>query len=143
MRDSCRQRVYDAENEVFGDSSEQMTVKEMQEFVNRVLSSKKIQKRYRRARYKPTVTDGRGRRRGGYTPGYNHAEIKMPKFTRSKWYLIHELAHHLSYCLHEPWHGPKFCEAYIHLVSVYIGKDEAKALRAAFRSRNVEWAVIA
>jgi putative metallohydrolase (TIGR04338 family) len=138
MKDMQRQRVYDAEEAAFGASSTELTVEEMQRLIDKWVASKTLQRRYPRANLPLKVTDGRSRRRGGYhRVWYGPDEIRMPRRTRTKWYLLHELAHALSWSQDQPAHGWQFAECYLYLVRVYLGKGAEEKLRQQFKAHKV------
>jgi putative metallohydrolase (TIGR04338 family) len=149
QRDTQRQRVYDAETAAFGRDSEEMTLAECQAFVDKCLSSAWLRKRFPRAAEPVEVRDGRSRRRAGYGPGAMYLVlgsprivtrpniITMPRWTRSKWQLLHELAHHLS--RHEPAHGWQFAECYLYLVRVFLGRGREEMLKEQFKAHRVRF----
>jgi putative metallohydrolase (TIGR04338 family) len=139
MRDMQRQKLYDAEEIAFGQAKETMTLHEAQALVDRVLASKVIRRQYPRAIYRLGVEDGRSRRRGGYFARWDASVIRLPRRTRCKWYVLHEIAHHLSYDRREPAHGWQFAACYLHLVRVYMGKSSEQALKDAFKLKRVRY----
>lgn len=132
-RDTQRKRVYDSEREaftyeapVFGDLAE------TQGFVDEVVGSRWWVGRYA-APVVVTVEDGRGRRRGGASGSH----ISLPRWTRMKWYALHELAHLVTSPMVAP-HGPEFCREYLALVSRWLGREAATTLRASMRVHRVK-----
>jgi predicted nucleic acid-binding Zn ribbon protein len=113
-----------------------------------------------------TVKDGRGRRRGAASSFSN--TIKMPKWTRLKWYIMHELAHIATDYLHNfhydeddedggGWpgytdpetglgtltqnvahHGPEFAGIYLYLLRELVGAQAHDKLQAAFEETRVK-----
>lgn len=137
-RDGQRQKLYDAEAQAFGTSSEQMTIPEIEALVAKVLGSKAILEEYPGASFPLAVTDGRSRRRGGYVfRPFGVSEIRMPKWTRSKWYVLHEIAHHLTWHRERPAHSWQFCACYLHLVRVYMGRGAEADLLAGYKAKKV------
>lgn len=144
LRDSQRQRVYNAEraldiwhraSELFrGDGSLDKT----QRYVNKVTRSRFWRKLLaengvRRFKYDVTVYDGRGSRSAR---SLGRSSIAVPRWARSPMVILHELAH----CAAPPGvasHGREFCSTYLKLVRRFIGKQEADALRQAFRGFHV------
>ena len=63
------------------------------------------------------VTDGRARR--SPCAKYSTRQICMPKFSRTKWSVIHECAHFIE----RDKHGPRFVGAYIKLLSEHYSRD--------------------
>jgi putative metallohydrolase (TIGR04338 family) len=138
-RDTQRKKVYDAEDAAFDKSkSEELSVLECQAFIDKCLSSKVLQRKYPRAARRGyfKVADGRGRRRACYAPGYE--ELRIPRWARSRWILLHELAHGLTYPS-QPWHGWKFCECYLYLVRVFLGRGAEEILKTEFKARRVKF----
>jgi putative metallohydrolase (TIGR04338 family) len=112
-----------------------LSVPEMQALINKWCSSKVLQRRYPRAARPPRVTDGRSRRRGG---AYGR-ELRMPRSTRNKPYLLHELAHYLVPAAGRPAHGWEYAECYLYLVRVFLGKASEEALRREFKTGHVRY----
>jgi putative metallohydrolase (TIGR04338 family) len=151
IRDSQRQRVYDSERlafeglqnraEPYKTRPEYKTVAECQGFVDEVtlsptwkyLCPPELSPRY------VTVTDGRGRRRGGATA---RDTIAMPKFARRQWYLLHELAHVALWDGTQagewPAHGPEYVCAYLHLLREVLGPEPHAALTEAMAAHRIK-----
>lgn len=134
-----RQRVYDAENAAFDKSkpSEGLSVAECQAFVDKCCSSRVLQRRYPGAAHPPTVKDGRGRRKACYMPVYH--ELRIPRWSRSRWILLHELAHALVYGRRGATHGWEFAECYLYLVRVFLGRSAEDQLKAEFKAKRVRY----
>jgi putative metallohydrolase (TIGR04338 family) len=94
------------------------------------------------------VKDGRGRRNA--CAWIN--QIEMPCALRTKWVVLHELAHvicdrvegEMRYQEHTPGHGWRFAEIYLylvktHLVKTHLGQDRHDALKAAFKAHHVRF----
>lgn len=138
-RDSQRSKVYSCEY-VLRDAGmvgrERLeTVEEMQAWVNKLLASAWWKKHYRSVS-KVTVKDGRGQRRALAHTWRN--TISMPKWSRSKGVIIHELAH-LVTPLAAPSHGWEFCANYLELVRHFLGQADHDALKEAFDKRKVKY----
>lgn len=73
-----------------------------------------------------------------HTRGYVTATLKFPKWSRWPVVILHELAHAVTPS-GRAWHGSEFAVNFIKLVSHYIGVEEAKALKAAFRQNRVDY----
>jgi predicted nucleic acid-binding Zn ribbon protein len=178
IRDSQRQKVYDAEHIAFCGGidkehppADYKTVAECQEFVDRVTASDTW-----RAlgfshlgmfeRYPITVRDGRGRGRGGANAFGN--TIKLPKWTRMDYYILHELAHIATSYIHDfeyneydedggGWpgyedpktgiavltnnvasHGPEYAGIYLYLVREFLSVEDHDKLAAAFEDGKVK-----
>jgi len=79
------------------------------------------------------VTDGRGRRvacASGNT-------IKLPRWARTMWVILHELTHVMS--RERPAHGRAFARTYIDMVNRWMGPGEAARLRECFGRNHVHW----
>src|SRR4051812_18715124 len=96
-RDSQRSKLYKAEK-VLADMSRRLeTVPEMDAFLKKTLSRAPIQRRYERVLRKGIeVKDGRRCRNalGGYW------WIKMPKWARTEYIVLHEAAHSITQRMH-------------------------------------------
>ena len=122
---------------------EYKTVAECQRFVDEVVASGAWRHLCPFGPDRVTVVDGRGRRRAGASGN----EVAMPKFTRRRWYLLHELAHVATGCgdwalvwAAPDWapHGPEYVAAYLYLVSEFLSPEQHAALVSAMASRRVK-----
>jgi hypothetical protein len=77
------------------------------------------------------IRNGQGTRiaRGGSDWGGN-ANLNLPAWARSKHVVLHELAHAVA--PHGSVHGWRFCEIYLRLVHIGMGKDAMLRLKAEF-----------
>lgn len=135
-RDSQRSKLYAAERRAFASDEPmpEMSVETMQALIDKWASSKVMQRRYPRARRRCVVRAGRG---ASYVPLYY--AITMPRWGRSRrWVLVHEYAHHLA-PTDVAAHGWQFCEAYLYLVRVVIGKQAEERLKAEFKAGKVRY----
>lgn len=132
MRDFQRGKIYKAEKKAFSFFTERLSLEESAKFAQSIYGSAYVLKKY------PTrlvcdrrieVEDGRGRKTacGGY--GY----IKLPKWSRQRWVIVHETAHTLT----PDSHGPQFARCYLDLVYRYLGEIEGDALKTAFAECGV------
>jgi putative metallohydrolase (TIGR04338 family) len=147
MADKQQNRVYKSEQESgIKATPDFKTVAECQKYVNKVLNSKAVldqfsSKELHKGAFTVTVTDGRGCRRAtASTDGYGNLIINLPKWARSKFVILHELAHHLqkTYAINN-WresvnigqtdpvtyqsHGARFIASLLFLVRRELGKD--------------------
>lgn len=145
-RDSQRSKLYAAEDAAFDlgyngfQSRDTLSLQECQAIVDKVWASKIIRRKYSRAtRYSlaPLVCDGRGRRRACYSPG-RHV-IKLPRWSRQKYIVLHEIAHALAYASDRAFHGWEFCECYLHLVRVFVNRGAEDKLKQEFKTRRVRF----
>ncbi len=146
VRDSQRQKVYDAERLAFEGTAERdapfrtppdfRKVAECQEFVDKVLASPAWKYLCPLGPDSLAVTDGRGRRRGAaWVEG---GEIAMPKCTRRRYYLLHELAHFATPSGVFASHGPEYVSAYLYLAGVFLSPEDHAKLVSAMASRRVK-----
>jgi hypothetical protein len=151
-RDSQRSRVYAAEravewskraDEKIGDGG----LGAAQAYVNRVIGSKAWHKvlgcgdhEREICRWAPVeVADGRGSRkaRAGWS------RISLPRWSRKRWVVLHELAHVAAQKRYGYYsiagHGWQFCDVYLRLMRRFLGTDEAQKLQRAFREKRVRF----
>ena len=162
IRDSQRQKIYDAEDAVFDkyNPPEWASVHEVQEFVDYVTATD-AWKALEVGNEKPiSVRDGRGRRRPGADPLSDF--ITMPKWTRSRWAALHELAH-IAENYRADWddgwpyenenrlvilthttapHGPEYAGIYLYLIHSFLSEEDHDRLKAAFKERKVKVAPV-
>jgi len=147
MGDKQQQRLYAAETKAeLKSTPDFVTVAECQKYVNKVLNSKAVldmfsSKELGHGALVVTVLDGRGHRRAtATTDGRGGLVIQLPKWARSKFVILHELAHHLqkNYAINN-WresikigqtdpiatqsHGARFTASFLFLVKRELGKD--------------------
>jgi putative metallohydrolase (TIGR04338 family) len=134
IRDGQKSKVYAAEREVFPDSftdsRKEMSVPEVQRYVNDLLREHWSRRRW--GNRQVAVTDGRGRRQAVSMGG----EIRLPAWARDPITILHELAHEL--CPREEWHGAIFTRTLLELVGHKLGKDAQDRLRAAYRKHHAK-----
>lgn len=147
QRDNQRAKLYKAEREAFKgkfpcDELHDWSVEDCQRYVDKIQKSKWWKKR---CRFYPRIIvgDGRGHRRAvayhmtlSRNPG-----IALPLWSRKEWVILHELAHHLVYGHHpngSAAHGREFAKEFLALVRRWLGPEEAKALKAAFKANRVK-----
>ena len=142
-RDSQCSKVYKAERTLPQHSQNGMSIEDVREFVDKIMDSRWLKGKYPDAyEYgKVVVKDGRGRRKAGGC----HSYITMPKWSRSKMIVLHELAHAITEreCGYPPvaWHGREFCSIFIALVRRWMGKDVGRDLKAAYKKYRVKHVV--
>ncbi len=136
VRDSQRQKVYDAEQVLVFMSYRIESVDKIQERVDKILYSKWADRRL--IRFHVQVKDGRGKRhaRGGRC-GFGRA-IWLPKWSRTEYIILHEVAHAVG-----DWkvdrHGPRFCAIFLDLVSHVMGHEAGAALKLSFKKHHVRF----
>ena len=136
-RDSQRQKIYDSEG-VLPSQSADVSVAEMQAFVNKVCGSALVQERWPSAKNPPRVTDGRGRSSSACYAPEDHT-VRIPRHMRSRAVILHEVAHALTYDEKTPWHGWEFAECFLYLVRVYMGRGHEESLRSQYKIRKVKY----
>lgn len=145
-RDSKRSAVYASEWNSLEQHPTNKRIRDIADvivFVNKITQSKwyknyKIKGKehpwyYRKTKPRIDVGDGRGRRRahGGGTT------IKLPRWTRRTYVILHELAHTMQF--EQPWHGRQFAAIYLDLVKRWMGQDAWEKLRDEFRKHKVRY----
>lgn len=137
-RDTQRSKLYAAEREAFGQPKEELSLDTTVAFVRQVWRSPWTARKFQIARYSepPYVADGRGTTaaRGSLR------RLNLPRWSRNKVVILHELAHALTW--HRETfaaHGREFAAVFLELVSHWLGVDAAKRLRAAFRAKRVRY----
>lgn len=153
MRDSQKYRLYNAESEVSW-GKRFRTVDEAQQYLERCCEHRWLLEKYR---CEQLVKIGAPRlvavpqRRRWATARASSWEIRIP--ARAQWALdqlclLHELAHLLVRGMLRtpgdspdmgPAHGRGYCRLYLDLVRHYMGPEQARQLRAAFRRNGVKW----
>lgn len=137
-RDSQRQRVYDAEYHIndlgyFEDFGSCM------DFVNRVTASSHWHK----------LTGGLDvvldlKTKGSTSSAYWQESIislAPHPYHFSRHVILHELAHLATHIVHEnvAGHGPEYCDIYLNLVKLFMGRDSHSTLLNAFIEHRVRW----
>jgi putative metallohydrolase (TIGR04338 family) len=133
-RDSQRQKLYDAED-VLARSPDYQTVEECQAFIDGVLRSRWFQSRWGQRRI--FVGPGRGQRRA-IAFSTRLVQLEMPKWSRQRQVLLHELAH----CLipdNLAAHGREFAGVYLFLVRQVMGDEAWATLQSSFRAHRVHY----
>lgn len=145
-RDTQRQRVYDAENELeikLKSKLPDTSLESTQAYVNNVVSSatwKRLRAQHGMTAKdgsdwisNVTVKDGRGCRwaRGGSN------RVTLPVWARTKLVILHELAHVLVG--NKSGHNWPFTRAFIDLVAVFMSKEDALNLEQKFKKHKVRF----
>lgn len=155
-RDTQRQKVYDAERELFTHRPMWTDIEDAQRWLDEKLSSAYLRRKYGRfvkvdvTETPTTRTTTEEKRVTPITirPGYGHTratgnpysrEIQLPKWAREPIILLHETAHVLAPRVDAAWHGWQFCEVYLDLVRHVMGKQTADELKAAFKRHRVRF----
>jgi len=145
-RDTQRSKVYKAERVAFRDHAEANErlpeIADIERFVKHVWSLKRVQDAFPRAVVewrlgRPEVHDGRGRRSPCGAMGF----ISMPKWSRNKWIVLHELAHVISRRIdcYIAGHGWEYAACYLTLVRLVLGVEAHDLLKAQFKAHRVRY----
>lgn len=133
VRDQAN-RLYGAEELSGIKYGETMTLKECQKFVDKIMSRQYVIEKYR-MKSPITVLDGRGRRKACATFHHGNRAIKLPKWARTKFVILHEVAHHLTRL---DGHKAEFASCLLDLVRHFMGKESANALQGAYHLKGVK-----
>lgn len=110
-----------------------MTLAEIKKLVT------KVARDYGLTHIKVGVGDGRARRRACYSPSTR--QIKMPRWSRKRWIVLHELAHWIEYVMQPgrcAWHGREFVGIYMELLRRYDARDLAE-MQASARAARLDF----
>ncbi len=174
-RDSQRQKVYDAEKahshykeaievgpdgwrmraEIFEDGTPIPSVKEVQDYVDKVTRSRWFKARWPRYAYSKgkmvmtyggkfikqphgiVVLDGR-RRRSAY--GSSNGSIAMPRWSRSELVILHEIAHVVTGSSRKiRAHGRYYCSNFLALIRHELGTEAADEMKQLFKEHRVRY----
>lgn len=133
VKDQAR-RLYAAEELSGIKYGDALTLKECQKFVDKIMSRQYVIEKYR-MKSQILVLDGRGRRSACATIYHGNRAIKLPKWSRNKYVILHEVAHHLTRL---DGHKPEFASCLLDLVRHFLGKESADALQAAYHFKGVK-----
>lgn len=155
LRDSQRQKLYNAERATFGYSRSVKTdlrsVADVQAYVDRVTATKwwadnvtaVRNARGNRLVRRIEVRDGRG---SGSARAVGMFRILIPTGMRQDWIVLHELAHcattqELGPLAHGVYaaHGWQFAARYLSLVSRFLGREQHDRLRDQFKAHKVRY----
>jgi len=145
-RDTQRAKVYRAEDEArkeFKTPSCEIekwnSLTDCYRFAHKVVGSKWFQQRW------PHIEgvkfcDGRGTRIASYHGTYNgEIRINLPRWSRTKWIILHEISHGTSDHKENASHGREFCSNFLNLVARFMGAAAATALRKNFKAQRVRY----
>lgn len=126
-RDSQRSALYRWERALPGWPGPRFSLADCQGLVNRIWHDAGTGSR-------PEVRDGRGRRHACYCPSTH--QIRLPRWSRSRMIVLHEIAHALLRRREDlAWHGPEFAGVYLDLLVRHAGVALAEALASAGAQR--------
>ena len=135
MRDFQRSKVYDSESRLdFYGKYRIDDIHALRKYVSDVSVDSEFGKRYPCYYNSIRVKDGRHCRMATGSPaGY----INMPRWSRSKLVILHEIAHVVSPC--EEVHGERFCGNFLWLVHKFMGEQYYLDLRGSFMAVGVKF----
>jgi putative metallohydrolase (TIGR04338 family) len=140
VRDNQKSRVYAAEraSKLERHKSEAMSIAECQAYVDKVLRSAYVMRKYPTRSGEPRrihVEHGRG---GGYaTAGWNGSIISLGVWARQPVVILHELAHHIAGLSHS--HDWKFAGVFLDLVRHFMGAEAGDTLKAEYKEARVRY----
>lgn len=114
------------------------TLDEVTEYLNRIFKSRWFKKHYP-AKTWFTLGDGRRARiaRGGHR-GYSGVYLKLPRWARSEYVVLHELSHGVT-PTDKAAHGREFARNLLLLVKRWMGEEDYKKLKQSFRLHRVKF----
>jgi len=135
-RDEQRSRLYAAENQIKAFLRDPLPkIEQMQAFVDEILGSPWLQSQFG-SRILSPITVLPGRRRRQATAHFFMSIIKVPKALRSKFIVLHEVAHILTDRYYgqdvTEAHGPQFATFLLMLVDHFLGREDCEELLEAF-----------
>ena len=149
MRDFQRQKVYDAEDTAFPEFREEveLTPKELEEYFYSLYNSKfvtNLRKLKHVLEPHPDFKLNFGDERHKLATA-NSGEATFPFTTRNKYFVIHELAHVLTYdgdgSKSVSPHGREYCDIYLKLVLQFLGDEHHTELLTQFIVHNVKFSL--
>lgn len=144
-RDNQKSRLYASEWEVFGwPKTEFKDMAELEDYFWKVMENHHVQKRYQAARDAVAgvtnihIANGAGFRRAMTIWEDNRIRVAFPRKMRTKWVVLHEIAHVLS--PHDAaYHGREFCQVYLHLIRLFFGAETEKLLKAGMKKHKCKY----
>jgi putative metallohydrolase (TIGR04338 family) len=136
LRDTQRSRVYEWERAVIKErgvgfyDAEFETLEECEQFMNPIWRKERGRLGLARQRA-PELSRNLWGQRSAWA-GDNHV-IKLPKWARSRWVILHEMAHRLTSS--DPGHGARFVGCLMGLVARHLEHDVNDLMRVADEHR--------
>jgi putative metallohydrolase (TIGR04338 family) len=138
-RDSQKSKLYKAEKVLEEISMRLETIPEIEVYLIKVLRSAPIQRRYGDyLQGSIKIRDGRGAR---IARGCNDW-IKLPKWARTEYVVLHEIAHTITARRHSALvaaHGREYAAIYLDLVWFGMGVEAHDKLKASFKATRVKF----
>lgn len=135
MKDQ-KSRLYAAETQSGLKGREEFTLKQCEQYVNKIWKRKYVQELRSGSYARVGVTDGRRRRSACASYRLGVPTVTLPKWARHEYVMLHELAHLIAGLSNE--HNPKFATVLLKLVRRELGKEQAEKLLAAFSFQGVK-----
>ncbi len=139
-RDSQKQKVYRSERESLDKIPNQEKNEKIgfwEAYCKKLIQSAWFVKRWPNCRT-ILIKDGRGRRIACASVGYNGGTLKLPKWARQEWVVLHEVAHVIT-TKTVASHGQEFCANMLELVGHCMGDEAERSLKESFDKNNVKW----
>lgn len=141
-RDSQRSRVYASDTALIKVAKPLPEVKDVERYCKRAFKSKRVQKAFPRSVkvWRPLVKVKDGRRCRRASGGVS--SITIPRWARNEAVVTHELAHTFTLREHGSElaaHGWQFCQTYLKLTHILMGKEAHDTLKRAFKENRVKF----
>lgn len=138
-RDSQRSKLYAAETKAFeGAPVDLPEVENIERYVAHVCALGRVKESFPELGWRPiTVGDGRRRR----SAGGNGRGIYMPRWSRKRWIVLHELSHTIMDRRYRNavGHGWQYAEIYLLLVRHVMGINAHDCLKTQFKAHRVRY----
>lgn len=138
-RDSQRKKVYTAERKAFSGAEVDLPeVVDVERYIHHVCGLGRVKKSFPELAWRYiTVGDGRRRR----AAGGDGRGIYMPRWSRRKWIVLHELAHTIMDRRYSNavGHGWQYAWIYLTLVRHAMGVDAYCRLKTEFKAHRVRY----
>lgn len=138
-RDSQRSKVYTAELKAFeGAPVDLPEIEDIERYIAHICSLGRVKDSFPELAWRSiTVGDGRRRR----SAGGDGRGIYMPRWSRKRWVVLHELSHTIMDRRYRNAtdHGWQYAEVYLTLVRHVMGVDAHDRLKAQFKAHRVRY----
>lgn len=142
MSARCQQwEVYAAEESIFSMHGEEMTLAEVQAYVDSLRATTWWEQRCYEILHIEVGPARRGENGvGGWYKDKSAGRIELAPRARNKSTILHEVSHVIADAMHNSTaHDPAFCRVYLELVYRELGSDAYVKLRESFVQHNVEF----
>lgn len=140
VRDSQRQKLYDAEREAFTYNQDFSSWEELVKYVDKLTSSYWYKSR---CAHLPILKYSGHKYRGGATCNYRTIVFGVNSYC--KWIVIHELSHVIINYLYQfelnkiAGHGPEFAKMYLEMIGRFLGEEARETLRKSYVKYGVKF----